>query len=342
MLDLVWLVLTSVLASVHPRQDLVLENLLLRRQLAVLTRPTRTRPRARLRTWDKLVWVLARRWYAGWREHLSFVTPDTVVRWHRQGWRLFWHWRPRSRGGRPHLSPEVQELIATMSRDNRLWGTERIRGELLKLGIVVSNRSIRRYRWRGPRRPSSQTWRTFLRNHAHHLWAADLFIVPTLTFKILYVLVFIAHGRRELVHVNVTANPTAAWVWRQVIEATPWGPKPRHLLRDRDAVYGRDFRQRARRIGIDAIVTPIRAPKANAVAERVIGTLRRECLDHLIILDERHPMTALTEFVRYYNHGRPHRTLGLQTPELRPRPTAGPIRSRPVLNGLHHVYTRAA
>ena len=167
-------------------------------------------------------------------------------------------------------------------------------------------------------------------------------MVPTLTFKMLYVLVFIAHGRRELVHVNVTANPTAAWVWRQVIEATPWGPKPRHLLRDRDAVYGRDFRQRARRIGIDAIVTPIRAPKANAVAERVIGTLRRECLDHLIILDELHPMTVLTEFVRYYNHDRPHRTLGLQTPELRPRPTAGPIRSRAVLNGLHHVYTRAA
>ena len=157
-----------------------------------------------------------------------------------------------------------------MSRDNRLWGTERIRGELLKLGIVVSNRSIRRYRWRGPKRRPSQTWRTFLTQHAHHLWAADLFTVPTLTFKTLYVLVFIAHGRRELVHVNVTANPTAAWVWRQLIEATPWGHKPRHLLHDRDAVYGRGFRRRARRIGIDAIATPIHAPKANAI----IGILR--------------------------------------------------------------------
>jgi transposase InsO family protein len=270
------------------------------------------------------------------------VTPDTVVCWHRQGWRLCWRWKSRSRGGRPHLSPEVRDLITTISRENRLWGTERIRGELLKLGIVVSNSSIRRYRWRGPARPPSQTWRTFLSNHAHHLWAADLFMVPTLTFKTVYVLVFIAHGRRELVHVNVTANPTAAWVWRQVMEATPWGQKPCHLLRDRDAVYGHDFRQRAGRIGIDAIATPIHAPKTSAVVERVIGTLRRECLDHMIVLNEQHLASVLAGFVRYYNTERPHRTLGLQTPELRLRPIAGRIHSRPVLNGLHHIYERAA
>ena len=241
-------------------------------------------------------------------------------------------------------------MIATISRENRLWGTERIRGELLKLGIAVSNRSIRRYRWGGPRRPPSQTWRTFLANHAHHLWAADLFTVPTLTFKTLYVLVLIAHGRRELVHLNVTANPTAAWVWRQLIEATPWGHKPRHLLRDRDAVYGRDFRQRARRLGIDAIASPVRAPRAVvaqswrecAIVERVIGTLRRECLDHMIVLDEHHLVSVLREFVAYYNHDRPHRTLGLQTPEPRPRVSTGPIRSRPVLHGLHHAYERIA
>jgi putative transposase len=177
-LDLLWLLLMALLASVRSRQELVLENMLLRHQLAVLTRPTRTRPRARLRVWDKLVWLLARRLCTGWREHLAIVTPETVVRWHRQGWRLFWSWKSRSRGGRPHLNPEVRELIVTMSRENPLWGTERIRDELLKLGIVVSNRSIRRYRWRGPKRPSSQTWRTFLSNHAHHLWAADLFMVP--------------------------------------------------------------------------------------------------------------------------------------------------------------------
>jgi putative transposase len=156
------------------------------------------------------------------------------------------------------------------------------------------------------------------------------------------VLVFIAHGRRELVHVNVTANPTAAWIWRQLIEATPWGHKPRHLLRDRDAAYGCAFRRRAQRIGSDAIATPVRAPRANAVVERVIGTLRRECLDHLIVLDERHLQSVLSEFVRYYNEDRPHRTLGLQRPQQRARPGAGPIWSRPVLNGLHHVYEHAA
>ena len=166
--------------------------------------------------------------------------------------------------------------------------------------------------------------------------------MPTLTFKTLYVLVFIAHGRRDLVHINVTANPTAAWVWRQLIAATPWGQKPRHLVRDRDAVYGRDLRKRARRIGIDAIATPIHAPKANAIAERVIGTLRRECLDHLIVLDEQHLRSVLTEFMRYYNQDRPHRTLGLQTPQVKERPTTGSVRSHPVLNGLHHVYERAA
>jgi len=341
-LELVSLLLTTLCAWVRPRQDLVFENVLLHHQLVVLARPTRTRRRARLRTWDKVLWILARRFCAGWREHVSFVTPETVVRWHRQGWRLFWRWKSRSRGGRPHLSPEVRHLIATMSCENRRWGKERIRGELLKLGIVVSSRSIRRHRSGGPVRSPSQTWRTFLRNHAHHLWAADLLTVPTLTFKTLYVLVFIAHSRRELVHVNVTANPTAAWVWRQLIEATPWSQKPRHLLRDRDAVYGRDFRKRARRIGIDALATPIHAPKANAIAERVIGTLRRECLDHVIVLNEQHLRSVLTQFVQYYNQERPQQTLGLQTPQRKVRPTAGIVRSHPVLNGLHHVYERVA
>src|SRR5438067_1701525 len=156
-IELLWLLRTTLRAAARARQDLVLENLLLRHQLAVVTRPTRTRRHARLRTWDKLLWVLARRLCIRWREHLAFVTPDTVVRWHRQGWRLFWPWKSRSRGGRPHLSAEVRELIASISRDNHLWGTERIRGELLKLGIMISNRSIRRYRWRGSAGSRGQT-----------------------------------------------------------------------------------------------------------------------------------------------------------------------------------------
>jgi putative transposase len=340
MLEYLLLLLGLARAAVRDREALVTENLLLRHQLAVLTRPTRKRPRLRAR--DKLFWVVVRALGRDWRRHLVVVRPESVIRWHRQAWRLFWRWRSRGPMGRPRLSAEVRELIATIARDNPRWGSERIRGELLKLGLVVSKRSIQRYRRRGPAHPSSQTWRTFLANHAHHLWAADLLTVQTLTFKTLYVLVFIAHGRRELVHLNVTANPTAAWVWRQLIEATPWANKPRHLLRDHDAVYGRDFRQRARRIGIDAIATPIASPRANAIIERFIGTLRRECLDHLILLDEHHLRAVLSEFVQYYNRERPHRTLRLQTPVQVLRSAEGPVQARPVLGGLHHVYERAA
>src|SRR6266705_1391274 len=340
MLAYLFLLLSLMRATMRGREALVAENLLLRHQLAVLTRPTRRRPRLRAR--DKLFWVVVRALRRDWRRHLVLVRPESVIRWHRQAWRLFWRWRSRGPMGRPRLNAEVRELIVSMARDNPRWGSERIRGELLKLGLVVSKRSIQRYRRRGPASPASQTWRTFLTNHAHHLWAADLLTVQTLTFKTLYVLVFIAHGRRELVHANVTANPTAAWVWRQVIEATPWGNKPRHLLRDHDAVYGRDFRQRARRIGIDAIVTPLASPRANAVAERVIGTLRRECLDHLLILDEQHLRSVVGEFVHYYNLERPHRTLRLEAPVPVLRAVEGSVRSRPVLGGLHHVYERAA
>jgi transposase InsO family protein len=334
------LLLALLRGAVRDRGDLVAENLLLRHQLAVLTRPTRRRPRLRAR--DKLFWVLARRLWRDWRHHLVLVRPETVVRWHRHAWRLFWRWRSRTRLGRPRLSPEVRELIAAISRDNPLWGTERIRGELLKLGLVVSNRSIRRYRGRGPARPSSLTWRTFLRNHAHTIWAADLFTVQTLAFRILYVLFFITHARRELVHLAVTAHPTAAWVWRQLIEATAWGRRPKHLIRDRDAVYGGDLAARARGLGIETVLTPVRAPRANAIAERVVRTLRNECLDHVIVLNEAHLGAVLREYVTYYNAARPHRSLGL-TPPLpgEGRPT-GPIRARPILGGLHHVYERAA
>jgi transposase InsO family protein len=340
MIDLLIVLLGALHAALRSRADLIAENLLLRHQLAVLTRPGRKRPPIRVR--DKLVWALARRLCRDWRRHLVSVRPETVVRWHRHAWKLFWRWKSRARLGRPRLAEEVRELIATMARENPRWGTERIRDELLKLGIAVSNRSIRRYRRQGPVRPPSQTWRAFLANHRPRIWAADLFTVPTLTFKTLYVLLFITHARREFVHLNVTEHPTAAWVWRQLIEATPWGRQPRYLLRDRDAVYGGDFRARARWVGIEPLLTPIRAPRANAVAERAVGTLRRECLDHLIIVNERHLRSVLREFGAYYNAHRPHRRLSLETPRLAARPDAGPVRSRPVLGGLHRVYERVA
>jgi transposase InsO family protein len=327
-------------ASLRARSDLVLENALLRHQLAVLTRPTRRRPPIHRR--DRLVWVLARRLCRDWRRHLVLVRPETVVGWHRRGWRLFWWWRSRCPLGRPRLRLEVRELIATMSRANPLWGAERIRGELLKLGIVVSKRSIRRYRWRAAPRPPSRTWRTFLVNHRPQIWAADLFTVQTLSFRTLYVLLFVAHGRRELIQANVTANPTAACIWRQLVQATPWGCAPRFLIRDRDRVYGSDFPARASGLGIRTVLTPVRAPRANAVAERLVGTLRRECCDHLIVVNERHLRAVLAGFVRYDNADRPHRALGLETPRPARRPGQGPIRASPVLGGLHHVYERPA
>jgi transposase InsO family protein len=228
-------------------------------------------------------------------------------------------------------------------RDNPLWGTERIRGELLKLAIVVSDRSIRRYRWRGlPKGERSQTWRTFLRNQIKGIWAADLFVVQTIGFQTLYVFFFIRHERRELVHFNVTVSPTAAWIWRQVIEATAWGRQPQHLIRDRDNVYGADFGSKLARAGIEDIRTPYRAPLANSVAERVVRTFRQECLDHVIVLNERHLLTWLNEFVRYYNRDRPHRTLDLQTPLLSRPKSHGVVVARAILGGLHHAYARAA
>jgi transposase InsO family protein len=335
------LLLSALLrASICARADLVAENLLLRHQLAVLTRPTRRRPRLCAR--DKLVWLLARLARHDWRQHLVLVRPETVIRWHGRGWRLFWRWRSRGPPGRPRVSAEVRDLIARMARENPRWGAERIRGELLKLGISVSKASIQRYRRRGPAHPPSPTWRTFLRNHRPSLWAADLLTVQTLTFKTLHVLLFVSHARRELVHLNVTASPTAAWTWHQLVAATPWGRAPRYLVRDRDAVHGHDFAPRARGLGIETVPTPIWAPWANAIAERLVGTLRRECLDHLVIVNEAHLRAVLAEFVRYYNAERPHRTLNLETPMPVARARAGPVRSRPVLGGLHHVYERAA
>jgi putative transposase len=340
MLEYLLLLIDLVRTALRRHSDFVAENLLLRQQVMVLTRSRRKRPRLAAR--DKLFWVAVRRLRSDWRRHLVLVQPDSVVRWHRRAWRLVWWWRSRCPLGRPRLSSEVRALIATMARDNPLWGAERIRGELLKLGIVVSRRSVQRYRGRCPARPPSQTWRTFLRNHRPSIWAADLLTVQTLTFKTLYVLILVAHDRRELVHLNVTAHPTSAWIWRQLIAASPWGRVPRYLIRDRDVVYGRDFVPRARDLGIEALLTPVRAPRANAVAERLVGTLRRECLDRVIVLGEAHLRSVLGEYVRYYNTERPHRSLTLETPVRRPRSGIGPIRTRSVLGGLHHVYERAA
>ena len=296
------LLVAALFASVRARRDLVLENLALRHQLAVYTRG---RCRPRLRRHDRRFWSLLARGWSGWRGTLVMVEPDTVVRWHRSAWRAYWRWKSRRRSGRPRIPAELRQLIV------------RIVGELRALGFEVSARTVSRYRQQALRRPPSQSWRTFLRNHASSIWAADLFTVQTLTFRTLYVFVVIDHGRRRIRHWNVTEHPIAPWIWRQMIEATAWGQQPGFLIRDRDRSYGGDFIARARRLGIETILTPLRAPNANAIAERVIGTLRHECLDHVIAVNERHRRRVLGEYVQHYNAMRPHRSLSLDSPEGR-------------------------
>jgi putative transposase len=330
----------GLISLFRSRRDLALENLVLRHQLHVALR---TNPSPRLLDQDRIFWVWTRRlWPSGWRDHLVIVRPSTVLGWHRKGWRLYWSWKSRTRLGRPRLNKETRDLIARMGRENPRWGTERIRGELLKLGIVVSNRSIRRYRWRKPGPADSQVWRTFLANHLKGIWAVDLLLVHTINYGVLYVFFFVSHDRRELIHFNVTGSPAAAWIWRQVIEATPWSRQPTHLIHDRDAVYGAGFDSRLSRLGIAGLRAPVRSPKANAIAERLVRTIRNECLDHIIVFNERHLRGVLLEFADYYNRDRPHRSLRLASPVPASVGSIGEVASRPVLGGLHHVYYRAA
>lgn len=333
------LLCSLVRSALRTRQQLLLENLALRQQLAVLS-PQRCLPR--LYPSDRLFWSWLSRIWPGWRSALVLVQPETVVRWQRTAWRQYWAWRSRRARGRPPVRREVRDLIRRLVWENPRWGSMRIVGELRKLGYHVSAQTVRRYRPDTRHRPPSQSWRTFLRNHSPLIWAADFFTVQSVTFKTLFVFFFISHCRRKLVHLNVTAHPTAEWVWRQLIEATPWGEQPKHLIRDRDCCYGGSFNGRAARLGVQAILTPVQAPRANAIAERVVGSLRRECLDHMIVLGERHVRRLLREYVAHYNGGRPHRSLALETPTGPPAraspPQRGKVVARPVLGGLHHEY----
>ena len=232
-----------------------------------------------------------------------------------------------------------------MTRENPRWGHLRVLGELRKLGFQISLQTVPRYRGEVPR-PPSPSWRTFLTNHRPKLWACDFFTVQTMTFRTLFVFFVIAHERRPLVGLNVIPHPTPAWVWRQLIDATPWGSGPRFLIRDRDRACGRALVEQVRHLGIESILTPIAAPQANAIAERVVGTLRRECLDHLIIVNQRHLRSLLREYVTHYNHVRPHQSLEQRAPDdRRPRsPPGTPARivARSILGGLHHEYERLA
>jgi transposase InsO family protein len=330
-----------------PRLQLITEIACLRQQLAVLQRQ---RPHSRLKNLDRRFWILMCRGFSKWRECLLIVTPGTVLHWHRKGWRHYWRLKSKPRcAGRRRIALELRELIRHMARDNPLWGQVRIMAELLKLGVVVSPRTIRRYMRRPYTGMPSPRWREFLKLHAKDIWACDFLAVRTLTFQTLYVFFLIHLATRAIVHVRVTRHPTAAWTGQQVVNACFDRAPPRFLIRDRDSIFGETFSRRAKSLGIREIRTPVRAPKANAIAERFVGTLRRECLDHVFIFNERHLQKVAAEFAHYYNRHRPHRSLDHRPPRPAPvvvssNPTGPPseIIAEPVLGGLHHVYRKAA
>jgi putative transposase len=323
------------------RASLCLEHLALRHQLAVY-RQTVHRPH--LHWPDRLLWVWLSRLWSGWQATLAFVQPRTVITWQQQRFRD--HWRRLSQQGtpgRPTVAQEVRELIQAMWRANPTWGSPRIIGELRKLGIDVAKSTVEKYRPSGPQ-PLSPTWKAFLANHVQDLVALDFFTVPTATHTVLFVLVILAHGRRRVVHFNITEHPTARWTAQQVVEAFPWEDAPRYLLHDRDRIYGASFRQRVQHMGIEEVLIAPRSPWQNPCVERLIGSIRRECLDHVMVLHERHLQRLLTNYFSYYHAWRTHRALDMDTPVLRPvqPPELGPVQEVPEVGGLHHHYERRA
>jgi transposase InsO family protein len=309
----------------------------LRHQLVVLQR--NSRGRLALTNGDRMFFVLLYRWFPSILQAMTIVRPETVVRWHRAGFRRYWRWKSRGRGGRPPIKADLRVLIRRMSVENVLWGAPRIQGELLKLGFTVAQSTVTKYMARKGD-PSGQSWSTFLRNHAPHIAAMDLFVVPTIGFIQLYVLMIVRLARRELVWVNVTRYPTAEWIAQQITEAFPWDEAPRYLIRDRDSIYGTAVTRRLRAMGIrDKPIAP-GSPWQNGYAERVIGTIRRECVDRLIVFGEPHLRRILREYAAYYNGSRTHRALNQDAPVHRSVQSIGAITSRPVLGGVHHQYCR--
>jgi putative transposase len=335
-----------ILSTLGSRKDLVLENLALRQQLLALRTK---RPRRRLSTTQKLFWVVLRRLWSGWQKPLLLVTPRTVIEWHRAGFRLYWKWLSKTRklGGRKPLSKEIRTLIFRMAAENPTWGAPRIHGELLKLGFKVSEPTVSRWLQRVPRSPDvGRRWLTFLRNHREAIAAMDFFTVPTITFGVLYCFFVIGHDRRKILRFNVTSYPSALWIVQQMREAWPYAQAPRFLLFDHDAKFGNHVVCAAKDLGSRPVRTAFRSPWQNGVAERWVGSCRRDLLDHVIVLNERHLKRLMAEYVCYYHEDRTHLGLAKDTPTGRAaasRPAVeGKIESIPRLGGLHHRYASAA
>jgi len=350
MFDLLRDTLRFIRVNLRAQRALAAENLFLRKQLALYLE-RKVKPR-RAEAATKVTLVFLSRLFA-WREALTVVKPDTLIRWHRQGFRLFWRWKSKARG-RPRIPPDLQKLIADMAASNVTWGEERIAAELLlKLGLRVSPRTIRRYMplpRPGPQRgPSSQRWMTFVRNHAQGILACDFFVAVTARFQVLYVFVIMEVGRRRITHFNVTASPTAEWTLQQFREAISGEEPYRYLIHDRDRIYSRELDSGLKAMSLRILKTPFRAPQANAYCERLVGSIRRECLDYLIPLNQKHLWRTLKQWVGHYNRGRPHSSLGPGIPDppldlpqeasWQDRiPPYCSVAAKPILGGLHHEY----
>ncbi len=334
------LALNAALDLTRSKSELLLELALLRQQLTILQRQSK-RPKLAWR--DRALIVFLSSKLRTWKNALIIVQPDTVLRWHRELFNHFWQRKskPKQKQGRPPLTADLVAQIKRMAKENLTWGAERIRGELLKLGIRVSKSSIQKY-MKGVRESLSpkKTWATFLRNHASEIWACDFLQTHDIFLRTVFVFVIIELGSRRVVHFGVTRNPTDQWTAQQLREATPFGERPRFLIRDNDSKFGPSFTRVAAEI--EVLKTPYRAPKANAICERFLGSLRRECLDHFLILSERHLYRLVKEYKEYFNHARPHQGIEQHIPCQPERPEAPPlggkVASRPVLSGLHHDY----
>jgi transposase InsO family protein len=313
------------------------EILVLRHQINVLRRKSPERPT--LNNADRLLFVWLSRLVPTTLAALTVVTPEAVIRWHRAGFRAYWRLRSRPRGGRPKTAFEIRQLIRNMSVANPLWGAPRIHGELLKLGIEIGQTTVAKYMPRH-RRPPSQGWRTLLRNHADGIASMDLFVVPTISFRLLYGLLILRHDRRQTLWLGVTAHPTAEWIAHQLTEAYGWRAEPRYVMRDRDAVYGDVFIRRLRAMGIRDRPTAARSPWQNGYSERLIGSIRRECVDNVVVFGEPHLRHLLKSYQRYYNELRTHLSLSKDAPVSRAVQAVGSIIAKPLLGGLHHQYIR--
>ena len=337
MSELCRLIWSTAVMLFWSRAALQAEIVVLRHQLNVLRR--RSPKRTALNNIDRLVLVGLYRLVPQVLDALKIVKPETVIRWHRAGFRRYWRWKSRPRGGRPKTPAEIRQLIRQMSIANPLWGAPRIHGELLKVGIDVGQTTVAKYMERR-RRPPSPGWRTFLHNHADGIASMDLFVVPTVSFRLLYGMLILRHRRREILWLGVTAHPTAEWIGRQLTEAYGWTAAPQYLVRDRDAVYGGVFLRRLRAMGIRDRPTTPRSPWQNGYAERLIGSIRRDCLDHVVVFGERHLRHLLRSYQAYYNVTRTHLSLDKDAPVSRTVHSVGRIVANPIFGGLHHQYVR--